>query len=70
VAATHGLFVGSSVTRLKPLPIKHLFVTDSLVFGNVDGLPLEVVSIAGILAESIGSLVGDREIAQPMAAAG
>jgi len=53
VAATHGLFVGSCVDRLKGLEIKRLFVTDSVAAVPTIGLEVERVSSATILAASI-----------------
>lgn len=53
VAATHGLFVGSCVNRLKGLEIKRLFVTDSVAAVPTIGLPVEQVSVASLLAASI-----------------
>ena len=53
VAATHGLFVGSCVNRLKGLEIKRLFVTDSAGPVPTIGLEVERVSVATILAASI-----------------
>ena len=56
VAATHGLFVGACVNRLKQLEIKHLFVTDSITPGPTAGLPVETASVAGLLADAIRGL--------------
>jgi ribose-phosphate pyrophosphokinase len=56
VAATHGLFVGACVERLARLPIKRLVVTDSVARGPLPGLPLETVSVAGLLAGTIRRL--------------
>jgi len=53
VAATHGLFVGSCINRLKGLEIKRLFVTDSVALVPTPGLPVERVSAAPILAAAI-----------------
>jgi ribose-phosphate pyrophosphokinase len=53
VAATHGLFVGPCVERLRSLDIERLVVTDSVPHGALPGLPLQVVSCAGILAHEI-----------------
>jgi ribose-phosphate pyrophosphokinase len=56
VAATHGLFMGACVSRLKQLGIKRLIATDSVRRAATPGLPLEIVSIAGILADAIRGL--------------
>ena len=53
VAASHGLFVGSCVNRLKGLEIKRLFVTDSVAAVPTIGLEVERVSVASLLAASI-----------------
>ena len=62
VAATHGVFVGNAVERLASLPLRSLVVTDSL--GVVEGLalPVEVTSIAPLLATAIGRLHGDEPV--------
>jgi ribose-phosphate pyrophosphokinase len=57
VAATHGLFVGSCVNRLKGLEIKRLYVTDSVALVPTPGLPVERVSAAPILAAAINAAV-------------
>lgn len=57
VAATHALLVGPAVARLKPLGIVRLVVTDSVARPKgTHELPLEVVSIAPVLAEAISRL--------------
>ncbi|HEY7467843.1 MAG TPA: ribose-phosphate pyrophosphokinase [Dehalococcoidia bacterium] len=57
VAATHGLFVGSCVNRLKGLEIKRLFVTDSVALVPTPGLQVERVTAAPILAAALNSAV-------------
>jgi ribose-phosphate pyrophosphokinase len=56
VAATHGLFVGSCVDRLRGLDIEHLLVTDSVASSALPGVPVETVSVAGIIGEEIRKL--------------
>jgi ribose-phosphate pyrophosphokinase len=57
VAATHALLVGPAFERLKPLGITRLVVTDSVARPEATHeLPLEVVSIAPVLAEAIARL--------------
>ena len=58
VTATHGLFVGACVNRLKGLDLKRLFVTDSIAAASTSGLPVERVSVAAVLAASIEALSG------------
>jgi ribose-phosphate pyrophosphokinase len=53
VAASHGLFVGPAVERLRALPIRRLLVTDSLGTPPDAELPIEVVRVAPLLAEAI-----------------
>jgi ribose-phosphate pyrophosphokinase len=56
VVATHGLFVGPAITRLSALPLKRIVVADSLSPPPQGSLPLEVVSLASMLAETITRL--------------
>ena len=62
VAATHGLFVGEAVERLAKLPLRRLVVTDSLSGVESLALPVEVTSIAPLLATAIGRLHGDEPV--------
>jgi ribose-phosphate pyrophosphokinase len=56
VVATHGLLVGPAITRLSALPLKRIVVTDSLPPPKYGSLPLKVVSLAPMLAETITRL--------------
>ena len=56
VAATHGLFVGPAAQRLGELPLEHLVVTDSVPLVAGFPLPVQVASIAELLADAIGRL--------------
>ena len=56
VAASHGLFVGSAVERLRTLPIRRLLATDSVVAPTHLPLPVHGVSLAPLLAEAIRCL--------------
>jgi ribose-phosphate pyrophosphokinase len=56
VAATHGLLVGDAARRLGELPIRRLLVTDSCHPGDTSGLPIEVCTIAPVLATTIDRL--------------
>ena len=62
VAATHGLFVGEAVERLAKLPLRRLVVTDSLSGVESHALPVEVTSIAPLLATAINRLHGDEPV--------
>lgn len=56
VAASHALLVGPAIDRLSALPLKRIVVTDSLPTPNHGSLPLQVVSLAPMLAETISRL--------------
>jgi ribose-phosphate pyrophosphokinase len=53
VVATHALLVGPAIDRLQRLPIRRLLTTDSVPMPERLPLPVEVVSIAPLLARSI-----------------
>ena len=53
VAATHGLLVGAARDRLRQLPICRLLVTDTLATGQEQTLPIQVRSVAPLLADAI-----------------
>lgn len=57
VCASHGLFVGQAVERLRALPLRRVVTTDSVPPALGVGLPLEVVSVAPVLADAISRLV-------------
>jgi ribose-phosphate pyrophosphokinase len=56
VVTTHGLLVGPAATRLAKLPIERLYVTDSVPAPQGFPLPLEIFSLAALLAETIRRL--------------
>ncbi len=56
VVATHGLFVGPVAERLAALPITRLLVTDSVEISPGLKLPIEVISLAPLLAQAISRL--------------
>lgn len=56
VVATHGLFVGSAAKRLAALPIERIVVSDSVQISPDLKLPIEVVSLAPMLAQTISRL--------------
>ena len=56
VAATHGLLVAGAAGRLGRLPVHCTVTTDSLPRGHPPALPLQVESIAPLLADAIGRL--------------
>lgn len=56
VAASHGLFVGDASDRLRCLSLGRLITTDSVAPQRLPQLPIEVVSIAPLLADAIDRL--------------
>ena len=56
VAASHGLFVGAAAERLAEPPIEVLYVSDSAPPPGKFSLPLQVRSLAPLLAETIHRL--------------
>lgn len=56
VAASHGLFVGHAAERLGKLPIEKIYVSDSVPKPERFPLPLQVSSLAPLLAETIQRL--------------
>lgn len=67
VAATHGLFVGQAQERLRALRVKRFIVTDSVARPADLALPVEVVSVAPLLAEAISRLHADQSLADLIA---
>jgi ribose-phosphate pyrophosphokinase len=56
VVASHALLVGPAIQRLSALPLKRLVVTDSLPLPELGSLPIEVVSLASLLGETMTRL--------------
>jgi len=56
VVATHGLLVGPAAKRLAALAITRLLVTDSVEISSEHKLPIQVISLAPILAQVISRL--------------
>jgi ribose-phosphate pyrophosphokinase len=56
VVASHALLVGPAIRRLSALPLKRVVVTDSLSMPEHGSLPLQVVSLAPMLAETVRRL--------------
>jgi ribose-phosphate pyrophosphokinase len=69
VAASHGLFVGPAVERLKIGPLKRIVITDSVRTPKGLELPLEVVSLAPLLARAVDCLHNDRSLGDLLARA-
>ena len=65
VAATHGLFCGPAVGRLKAAPISRIVVTDSIPLRPEQMLPsVEVLSVAPLLGEAIKRIHHDESISE------
>jgi ribose-phosphate pyrophosphokinase len=62
VAVSHGLFVGPAAERLAALPITQLLVTDTVGGRVPPGVPVQVVSVARLLADAIGRLHDGRSL--------
>jgi ribose-phosphate pyrophosphokinase len=56
VVASHALFVGNAAERLGKLPIERLYVSDSVPAPEKFPLPLQISSLASLLAETIQRL--------------
>jgi ribose-phosphate pyrophosphokinase len=56
VAASHGLFVGPARERLGALPLRHVFVTDTVPTALGIDLPIAVIGVHELLAEAITAL--------------
>jgi ribose-phosphate pyrophosphokinase len=63
VAATHGLLIDPAAERLATLPLSALFVTDSVAQKETTpALPIQVHSIAPLLADAVGRLHRDQAL--------
>lgn len=56
VLASHALLVGSAAERLGKLPIERMYVSDSVPTSEQFPVPLQVLSLASLLAETIQRL--------------
>jgi ribose-phosphate pyrophosphokinase len=62
VIATHGLFVGSAMEQLAPLPITRLLVTDSVSDAVPADLVVQRATVAPLLADAITRLHQGRSL--------
>ena len=62
VVASHGLFVGAASERLSAASVRHFVVTDSVRPPDGLSLPLEVISMAPLLAKAVDCLHNDRSL--------
>jgi ribose-phosphate pyrophosphokinase len=63
VIATHGLFVAEAPDVLRGEWLKQVIVTDTVRSHTGTRIPLEVVSIAALIAEAVGRLHGRESLA-------
>ncbi|GAA4507063.1 ribose-phosphate pyrophosphokinase [Nonomuraea ferruginea] len=64
VVATHGLFVASAAERLSRATIRRILVTDTVAQRPDSGMPLDVCSVAPLLADAIGRLYRNEPLDQ------
>ena len=66
VVATHGIFSGPSVDRLKETPIEEILVTNTVAMnGNVEKIgKIKVVSVASIIGEALRSIFSDDSVSE------
>jgi ribose-phosphate pyrophosphokinase len=65
VCATHGLFSGPAVEKLREAPVEQIAITDSVPLSKdkQDRLPnLKVISVAPLLADAIRRIHGNESI--------
>src|SRR5919199_1215702 len=62
VVASHGLFAGPAEDELRDAPVERYIVTDSVPPPESLELPLEMVSLAPLLADAIDRLHNDRSL--------
>jgi ribose-phosphate pyrophosphokinase len=67
VVASHGLLVGPAVERLQEAPVRRLIVTDSVAPRANGPLPLQVVTLAPLVAEAIRRLHADQSLGDLLA---
>lgn len=67
VVASHGLFVGPAVERLRRLPLTSIVVTDSVPPPQAIALPVDTVSIGPLLADAIRRLNADESLGELIA---
>jgi ribose-phosphate pyrophosphokinase len=65
VAATHALFVGPALERLRALPIHQMTTTNSVAVASALPFPIQVVNLAPIIAERIARLHRDQSLTAP-----
>ena len=64
-AATHGVFSGPAIDRLKNSVLEKIVITNTLPLPPEKQLDkIEVLSVAGILAEAIGAVFEDTSVSE------
>ena len=65
VAATHGVFSGPAIDRLKNAPISKVVVTNTLPLPPEKQIDkIEVLSVAGIIADAIDAVFEDTSVSE------
>ena len=66
IAATHGIFSGNALDRVKNAPVEKVIVTNTLpVSEDVSNLDMiEVLSIAPIVAEALQAIFMDSSVSE------
>jgi ribose-phosphate pyrophosphokinase len=67
VATSHALFVGCAAERLRTQPVRRYVVTDSVTGTQGRMLPVELVSLAPLLADAIQRLHQDQSLSDLIA---
>jgi ribose-phosphate pyrophosphokinase len=62
IACTHGLFIDDALDKIAEAGVRIAFITDTVPQASPQKLPLQVVSIAPLLAAAIQRLVADGSI--------
>lgn len=62
--ATHGLFVGDALDRLAASELAEIAVTDTVALTDARPANLTVLSVAGLLAETIDRVFEDRSVSE------
>jgi phosphoribosylpyrophosphate synthetase len=66
VLATHGELTAETIARLARLPLEAVVVSDSISPAVKTSLPLHVVSLDSLLAETISRLHTGRTLDEPV----
>ncbi|WP_225726297.1 MULTISPECIES: ribose-phosphate pyrophosphokinase [unclassified Nocardia] len=68
VAATHGPLLPAATARLRHLPVRRVLVTDTVAQQD-SAAPMEVYSVAPLLADAIARLHNDQPVGLPLTTA-